>query len=154
MEKTMLRNRLARPGAAIALAVGCCTSLALPARGSDLLSGEWVGTYTCYQGLTALTLTIEPDGEQWAGIFAFGPDKRNKSVPRGSYELVITQDEAGIHMVPGPWIEQPERYGAVALNGTLSDNLMTLSGDVHFEGCTEFTTTRTTPLPAPASKTK
>lgn len=71
------------------------------ASAADLLSGEWRGSYTCYQGITALTLFIEPDGEQW-----------------------------------------------------LSDDLTTLSGEMDFDGCTTFETTRTTPLPALPPKTK
>jgi hypothetical protein len=150
----MLKNRFAWRRFAIAFAAGC-TCFALPAAAADLLSGEWVGSYTCYQGLTALTLTIEPDGAQWKGVFAFGPDKANKTVPHGSYELVVTQNEGGVHMEPGAWIEQPAGYTAVALHGAVSEDLMMLAGEVQFEGCTRFSTARTTPLPAlPAPKTK
>ena len=150
----MLENRFTRRGAAMVLTLACA-SFALPATAADTLSGEWVGSYMCYQGLTALTLTIEPDGEQWTGIFAFGPNKDNKTVPRGSYELVITRSEGGVHMEPGSWIEQPEGYTAVPLDGAVSEDLTMLAGEVQFEGCTRFATARTTPLPAlPAPKTK
>jgi hypothetical protein len=150
----MLENPYARRRVAIALTLGL-TSLALPATAADVLSGEWVGSYTCYQGLTALTLTIEPAGEQWSGIFTFGPNKDNKTVPHGSYELVITPSADGFHMEPGAWIVQPEGYAAVALDGDVSEDLTMLAGNVQFDGCTRFATARTTPLPAlSAPKTK
>ena len=120
-----------------------------PAAAADLLSGEWEGAYSCYQGLTALTLSIEPDGAQWAGTFTFGPVKGNKAVPHGAYTLTITQDNGNYHMEPGSWIEQPEGYVTVALDGTMSPDLKTLSGAVLFDGCESFQVSRTTPPPAP-----
>ena len=147
----MSENYFARRRLATALTIACA-SLALPATAADLLSGEWVGSYRCYQGLTALTLTIEPDGKQWSGVFAFGPDKDNKTVPHGSYELVITANADGYHMEPGAWITQPEGYTAVALDGDVSEDLTMLAGDVQFDGCTRFATARTTPLPVPKTK--
>lgn len=124
------------------------------ANAADLLSGEWRGSYTCYQGITALTLFIEPDGERWSGTFAFGPNKDNKTVPSGSYELVITEIDGHFHMEPGNWIKRPEGYVAVALDGSVSDDLMMLSGAMDFDGCTTFETLRTTPLPGLVPKTK
>ena len=115
----------------------------------NFLSGEWAGSYTCYQGLTALTLTIERDGDRWSGIFAFGPDKANKGVPRGSYQLNLREIDGRFDMQPGAWMEQPEGYVAVALQGTMSADLHTLSGEVDFEGCETFETRRISPLPAP-----
>lgn len=150
----MAAGAAARGLAAIGLAASLA-SMSVPAMGADLLSGEWVGSYLCQQGLTALTLTIEPDGARWSGIFAFGPNKDNKAVPNGAYRLVITETEAGFHMEPGAWIEQPAGYTAVALNGAISDDLTMLAGDVAFDGCTRFATERRTPMAAaPASKTK
>lgn len=132
------------------MVLGVATGLGQVTAGAaepDYLSGEWVGSYMCYQGLTALTLTIEPDGEQWSGVFAFGPNKDNKAVPHGSYELIITERDGRFHMQPGAWIEQPEGYVEVALSGSISEDLTMLAGDMDFDGCTRFATERTTPMP-------
>ena len=120
---------------------------------TDLLSGEWVGTYTCGQGLTAVTLIIEPDGEQWSGVFSFGPDKHNKDVPEGLYELDITQDGSDIRFMAGDWVTQPAGYVTVDLHGRMSDDLTVIAGSVDFEGCDTFEVSRRTPLP-PLGKTK
>ena len=142
-EKTLMAR-------AAGLSLAIVLALAVrPATAADLLSGEWEGAYSCYQGLTALTLSIEPDGEQWTGRFAFGPVKGNKAVPNGAYTLTITQDGGNYHMEPGSWIEQPDGYVTVALDGTMSPDLKTLSGTVLLDGCESFQVSRTTPLPAP-----
>ena len=147
-EKTMMAGA-AGLGLAIALALA-----PKPATAADTLSGEWEGAYSCYQGLTALSLSIQPDGEHWAGTFTFGPVKGNKAVPHGAYALAITQDGGNYHMEPGAWIEQPNGYVTVALDGTMSPDLKTLAGTVLFEGCQSFQVSRTTPLPAPSPKGK
>ncbi len=119
----------------------------------DLLRGVWDGTYTCNQGLTAVTLIVEPDGEQWSGLFSFGPDKRNKDVPEGLYELTITDQSGDISFIGGDWVTQPEGYVTVDLHGRMSDDMTTISGQVDFDGCQSFEVTRRTPLP-PLGKTK
>jgi hypothetical protein len=142
------------PAIRVTVAAASLWWIAPAAAADDLLSGEWVGSYVCNQGLTALTLTIAAGGEQWSGIFAFGPDKANKDVPRGSYELTISERDGRIDLVPGAWIEQPEGYVTVALRGALSDDLTTLSGEVDFEGCESFETRRISAMPVIGSKTK
>lgn len=119
----------------------------------DLLRGVWVGTYTCGQGLTALALIIQPDGEQWSGLFSFGPDKANKDVPKGIYELTITDDGGEISFIAGDWVTQPPGYVTVDLHGRMSEDLTAIVGSVDFEGCDTFEVTRQTPLP-PQGKTK
>ena len=113
----------------------------------DVLKGVWDGTYICDQGLTALTLVIEPDGDQWSGIFSFGPDKSNKGVPRGSYKLSITERKGNIVFRAGDWLTQPEGYVTVDMHGRISEDLTTLSGVVDFEGCETFETRRRSVMP-------
>jgi hypothetical protein len=137
--------------------VGACLAgllVAAPAyAATDLLRGVWVGFYTCNQGLTAVTLTVQPDGEQWSGLFSFGPDKANKDVPEGQYELTIADDAGEISFIAGDWIAQPAGYVTVDLRGRMSADLTTIAGQVDFEGCDWFAVTRQTPLPA-QGKTK
>ena len=125
------------------------------ASAADLLSGQWRGSYTCYQGSTALVLAIEPDGQQWSGMFAFGPPKDNKSVPHGAYQISITESDGVYSVVPGDWIEQPDGYTVVGVRGAISEDLTTFSGEIDFDGCTTFEAVRTSPLPdLPVGKTK
>ena len=124
------------------------------ASAADLLSGQWRGSYTCYQGSTALVLAIEPDGQQWSGMFAFGPPKDNKSVPHGAYQISISESDGIYYVVPGDWIEQPAGYMAVGMRGAISEDLTMFSGEIDFDGCTTFETVRTSPLPESVGKTK
>lgn len=138
---------------AAGLSLALCLAMASgSARANDLLSGEWKGAYSCYQGLTALTLSIHPHGERWGGTFFFGPVKGNKGVPQGAYSVTVTQDGDHFHFEPSGWIQEPPNYAMVGLDGTMSSNLDTLSGAVLFEGCQSFQVSRTTPLPALKSK--
>jgi hypothetical protein len=147
-ERRMAKHVFHRPAAGLGLALilGLAGG---PVAAADFLSGEWTGSYSCYQGATALTLSIEPEGEQWRGTFTFGPLKANKGVPHGAYSLSITRNGEHYDMQPGAWIEQPDGYVTVALDGTMSADLTTLSGAVLFDGCDSFEVTRTSPLPAP-----
>jgi hypothetical protein len=121
----------------------------------DMLSGIWTGTYTCAQGLTAMTLSIDSDGESWQGVFDFGPLKGNKTVPHGAYQVTVEQHADGYTFAPGEWIERPEGYYPVTLHGQLSPDQMQLSGSVEFDGCSTFETQRLGPLPVTdAGKTK
>lgn len=144
---------LANCGRMIGVCLAGLLSVAPGYAAQDELSGVWAGTYTCGQGLTAVTLTIEPDGAQWSGLFSFGPDKANKEVPEGLYELAITDDGGKIGFIGGDWINQPVGYVTVDLHGRMSEDLKTISGRVDFEGCDSFEVSRQTPLP-PAGKTK
>ena len=94
-----------------------------------------------------MTLIIEPDGAQWSGLFSFGPDKRNKNVPEGLYELAITENGGDISFIGGDWITQPEGYVTVDLHGRMSDDLMTIAGQVDLENCDSFEVTRRSVLP-------
>jgi hypothetical protein len=126
---------------------GSLIALPCPAAATDLLRGIWDGTYTCGQGLTAMTLIIEPDGAHWSGLFSFGPNKQNKDVPEGLYKLAITDDDGNISFVAGDWITQPDGYVTVDMHGRMSDDLTTITGQVDFETCDSFAVTRRTPLP-------
>lgn len=143
---------LANCGTMIAVCVGGLLSTTPSNAAQDLLRGVWDGTYTCNQGLTAVTLIIEPDGEHWSGLFSFGPDKRNKDVPEGLYELDVTDDGGEISFIGGDWVTQPEGYVIVDLHGRMSDDLTVISGQVDFEGCDSFEVTRRTPLPQGKTK--
>jgi hypothetical protein len=128
---------------------GCAST---PGWAADILSGDWSGSYTCYQGITQLALVIMPDGEQWSGRFMFGPHKVNKDVPFGSYNITVTEEDGVYTMHPGAWIDRPDGYVAIGGSGTMSADLTTLSGTLDFDGCETFEATRQTPVPGGKTK--
>ena len=123
-----------------------CTSGGSSNLDATALTGKWRGTYTCAQGLTGLTLSITGDASGTAeAIFMFYAVPQNPDVPNGSFQmrgvygsnrsLVFTADESD-------WIENPG-YVTVDLNGTVSANLTTYSGDVSgASSCTTFSLTK------------
>jgi hypothetical protein len=113
------------------------------------LSGEWSGTYSCAQGQTALTLTVErgcssDDIAQHTctvdGVFAFGPLPANPKVPRGSYRYTgqIADGEDGtlvLTATPGGWLEQPPGYVTVGFTATSDAARMSLRGRIDNPAC-------------------
>lgn len=133
--------RLAIPALAAVLA-----ALALPAAAQDHpLDGTWEGAYTCGQGKTGLTLTLDstPEG-QVSGTFAFWPRGDNPGAARGSFTIEggITPDGA-LSLRGVRWLVQPSGYGMVNLEGRAyrdpAGGPDTLMGQVTgLAGCTEW----------------
>jgi eukaryotic-like serine/threonine-protein kinase len=106
------------------------------------LTGSWVGSYTCSQGLTGLRLDIQaaPGGSATA-TFNFYAVPSNPGVPSGKYTMTGTYSATGIKLSPSHWVIQPSGYEMVGLNGgPLTHNGNTLSGTV--VTCTTFTVTK------------
>jgi len=96
----------------------------------------WVGTYTCSQGDTDLTLAItRVDGMHVYGVFKF---RHAASGAKGSYDLDGTFDPttSGLTLLPGEWIEHPKGYTSVGMIGTVSNDVY--SGTIDFSGCSAF----------------
>ncbi len=96
------------------------------------VAGRWVGTYTCAQGRTGLTLTLS------AGImgqldarFEFYPVPGNPSVPSGAYRMAgwLTTD-GHLALVGVEWIRRPPDYVMVGLSGRLAGGGRVLAGTV------------------------
>jgi len=106
------------------------------------LTGSWVGSYTCAQGLTGLRLDIQaaPGGSATA-TFNFYALPSNPSVPTGKYTMTGTYSATGIKLTPSHWVVQPSGYEMVGLDGgPLTHNGNTLSGAV--VSCTTFSVTK------------
>jgi hypothetical protein len=111
---------------------------------SNSPSTIWNGEYICNQGLTQLQLrsynaTVE--GASPLFIFQFGPDPSNPSVPNGAFTMLATltwQPGGNFNASPLKWINQPEGYFMVGLNGRFSSDLTQISGKVEGENCTGF----------------
>jgi hypothetical protein len=100
----------------------------------------WQGTYSCAQGVTGLTLTMNiGEAGQVQALFEFYGTSQNPSVPHGCFEMSGVLDAAGhLALAPGQWRRQPSNYVTVGLNGELSDT-DGLSGTVTGPGCSRFT---------------
>ncbi|MBI1407189.1 MAG: hypothetical protein GC145_13820 [Caulobacter sp.] len=125
--------------------------LALPvaASAAEPLDGVWEGAYTCYQGKTGLTLTLDatPSGEV-TGTFAFWPRGDNPGVPSGRFAVrgrVTAGGELELH--GDHWINQPTGYAMVGLSGKAyagqnGDKDVLVGRVTDLEGCTEWAARR------------
>jgi clan AA aspartic protease (TIGR02281 family) len=104
------------------------------------------GSYICAQGLTALMLRIltpSTAGETRAQ-FSFGPSQLNPSVPDGSFSMAghVDWSRGTMTLRPIEWIQRPEPYVMVGLEGASSDGGKTFYGRVVGEGCASFSMIR------------
>ena len=108
------------------------------------LSGEWIGTYTCGQGLTGLTLTMTGHASGAVdAIFSFYPIPENPSIPSGSStKRGVYLIGGGLNLESGAWIDQPLGYQMVDMIGIVSPDKTTYSGTLDNYHCTTFYVTR------------
>jgi hypothetical protein len=104
--------------------------------------GEWIGTYTCEQGITGGTLQISSlNGENFDGVFHFYPTPKNPNVATGSYSVYgqYDRDSHRILINPGKWIQRPANYYNTVIVGSFDPLTNTFSS--YFQGitgCTSF----------------
>ncbi len=104
--------------------------------------GDWVGSYTCAQGLTGGTLQITKlKGENFEGIFRFYPTPKNPYVASGRYIVYgqYDQDSLRILINPGKWLQRPPNYYNTIMIGSFDPIGRTFSA--YFQGitgCTSF----------------
>ncbi|MEV0360792.1 hypothetical protein AB0H71_32515 [Nocardia sp. NPDC050697] len=96
--------------------------------------GEWVGSYTCAQGETGLTLTVEPDGRT---EFAFYPLVTNGAARPGRFEMRATVDGERVTFTRVRWLEHPSGYEMVDLVATERTQQL-MRGTVNGSGCSSF----------------
>ncbi|HEY8526642.1 MAG TPA: hypothetical protein VIL48_16860 [Acidimicrobiales bacterium] len=104
-------------------------------------AGTWRGQYGCTQGLTGLTLTIEPgEGNSVSAIFEFYAVEENPDVPSGSYRMEGTYDEGRLYLDGVEWIERPPNYLMVPYvsNTDLGIDPNRIFGTVESPGCNIF----------------
>lgn len=96
------------------------------------IAGQWLGAYTCSDGLTGLTLDIgEPLGEHVPATFSFYALPSNPNVPSGRFWMGGSfSDNERLVLTAGGWMEQPPGYELLDLDGTLSNDRQTYSGIV------------------------
>jgi outer membrane protein OmpA-like peptidoglycan-associated protein len=122
--------------------------------------GEWVGTYTCAQGLTGLTLTIaEATPTRSQALFHFYADPRNPRVPTGCFVMDGSYDPATgrLRLDGRTWLVRPGGYQVVAFEGDVDAEGRHFAGTVTgvrapLRGCTTFQLARAaSPQPPPAA---
>jgi hypothetical protein len=95
----------------------------------DNLVGVWEGSYIAGQGETGLTLTVTKEGSEYKAVFAFynlpgqtnareGSFRMNASLSRGKYTLKAYE-----------WIDRPGSYNYVDLEGTISGDNFSGTGN-------------------------
>lgn len=99
------------------------------------IAGHWVGTYTCVQGDTGLTLIIDGSGRT---EFQFYPLRTNAAPAIGAFQMQAVNTPAGVlEFRQTRWIDQPENYIMVDLVATDQTDA-TIVGNVIAPGCTTF----------------
>jgi len=97
----------------------------------------WVGGYDCPQGRTDLTLHITDARGTWVrAVFDF---RHAASGAAGKYYVAGLFDEGSgrIVLAPGPWIEQPDDYIAVGMDGQVSRDKV-FTGKITHPDCGAF----------------
>ncbi|GAB3434758.1 hypothetical protein [Actinophytocola sediminis] len=109
------------------------------------LVGTWEGEYTCGQGVTGLTLTIEPaDDKSVAVVFEFFPLPENPEALAGSYQMVGKYSGNRLVFRQEKWIDQPADYLMVDLEVTseVEPGMDAMTGDVLSSTCEAFAVNR------------
>lgn len=104
-------------------------------------AGTWKGGYTCAQGGTSVTLTMEPGvGNGVKATFAFADAEDNPDVPSGSYTLEGSWVDGGINLHAVEWVEQPPGYmmADLATNPDLAIGPDTMGGSIDDVSCEQF----------------
>lgn len=139
------------------LALAFTAILAAPVRAQDTstaLTGNWQGTYTCAQGKTGLTLTIDrQDGSTFSGVFQFYPVRENITVPEGCFTVSGRLRSGGaLDIIGAKWIKRPDGYITVDLHGRVGQGGTNMSGTVETPGygklCSRFDLIRATTKPS------
>ena len=97
----------------------------------------WTGMYNCAQGVSALTLTVQPTGpaNEATALFHFKADKSNPGVPEGCFAMSGTFDARHLRLHATDWLLQPPGYVTVDLAADVSPDGQSVSGTVIGPGC-------------------
>ncbi len=103
------------------------------------IGGTWAGSYTCNQGLTGLTLTVDaPQDGAARGVFRFYQVDANPGVPDGCFAMSGTAAGDHLDLRAAGWLYRPWGYITVDLSGAVSADGTTLSGSIYGPNCTTF----------------
>jgi hypothetical protein len=100
---------------------------------------SWTGRYTCTQGVTGMTLTLQRGaGGELHGTASFFAVPENPNVPPGQYTVTATRNGNQLRVEPRAWIVRPVNYHFASMEGTLTQGARIYSGRYVGEGCGSF----------------
>lgn len=109
------------------------------------LVGKWTGEYTCNQGETGLTMTVEAVTSGTVQVLVeFFPLPENPNAKPGSFRAIGSEASGKVVVRQQEWVQQPEGYFMVDFEVTspLEDGVEVVSGNVLAEGCRGFSVRR------------
>jgi hypothetical protein len=115
------------------------TPTAMPSpKASNMIFGQWVGTYTCAKGITGVSIDIDQSNNKIIADFSLYPVPENPNIPRGlaRYEGDFNSTSRRISFSQGTWINRPENWEAYPFHGQFDENLKTFSGEMNGYRCT------------------
>ena len=111
------------------------------ARDTFPLHSEWLGTYSCTQGESAVALTLDAQRTgKLRATFEFGPTVENPHVPVGAYRLEGTikpgpEGTFDVALEPVEWISEPDGYIMVPVRARSSRRWSRLVGRMVHGSC-------------------
>jgi hypothetical protein len=135
-----MRALIAHRARAAACAAILLLAAAAPIAAQDAASGEWIGSYRCTQGETALDLHIEPLAHAAVqAVFFFHAAARHPGVPDGCFLMRGTlQPDRTLALHAVRWLLRPPGYAMVDLHGILTPDGRNLTGQVDYPLCGAF----------------
>lgn len=108
------------------------------------ITGTYVGTYTCDQGLTGLRLDLTSnEAGLVTGTFTFSAVASNPKVPTGSYTVEGTLNGLSLDLRGVTWITRPSGYLLANLSGQFNADRTAYTGTVSGPpNCTTFHVTK------------
>lgn len=100
----------------------------------------------CPQGVTGLTLSVEPVGPlEVVATFSFYGVPENPTVPAGRYLLrgILHSGTGVVSLAPDRWLEQPRGYVMVGMTGLFDLEAGVMQGRIDNERCGPFDLRRT-----------
>ena len=110
-----------------------------PTSKESIVSGQWVGTYTCSQGITGVTVAIDQIGNKVIADFSLYPVPENPTVPRGMarYEGDFNAISQHMRFPRGTWMNEPApSWTAFPFQGRFDESLKNFSGRIDGYRCT------------------
>jgi hypothetical protein len=110
---------------------GCAELEKLDFADAMQISGKWVGSYTCAQGVTGLTVTMTGSmTSQVIATFEFYPLPQNPRIASGKYNMKGSYSMGALVLSGSSWINQPAGYRMVGLDGRITSNGKVFSGNI------------------------
>jgi hypothetical protein len=112
---------------------------------SNGIEGQWVGQYTCGQGRTGVTLTINQEETEITAEFALYPLRENPSVPSGValFRGTFNPNTLEMSLQGVRWLQSPgSNWVIVDFSGRFDPELRSFAGRKHSPDCGSITLVR------------